>query len=1052
MFRKSVFIMLFVCLLATISSAFTPSANYPWDGQVAWNTDNTDANWYEATNWTPNSPAGGPGLNNDAVIMPMVPGPVITGDANASMLMYNGWDPTSYGPKDANVEIGVTAGNCNFGATIQLNSWSDYDSYLGTANILSRAILNVYGGTVTTPTHTNNSTNLSGLHIGGGASNSSNAYGLLNMYGGEVNVPRFEIYFGDVNLYGGTLMVNAEPNFIISPLHPNRFNMNGGTLIVAGDHTADFNADINDGHFFSSRGTLGTPTYNSTPDGDGATWTTLTSTGNYMTAWGPQPASGAGNIHYNNGTGTTTGSVTLTWNKGDFFDANGNYITINHIVYFGTSAASLTPQTSIPDADPNNDPCSWTVTGPFSVGATYYWEVNEFNTVSGVNTPGPVWNFTTHDGKTYNPNPQNGQNYLKEPLTLSWTAGDWAASTNGHKVYFGTSNFGTLRPSAPGYRGLQTGTTYPLGNLAGDFTLTPGNTYYWCVDEVNGSTTWKGPVWSFTPAQYINIDDFEDYNSTFDMNGRGDANAGWSTGYTVYRQNGSCSGVAAVPAKGLVTYKRDTAGKHMNFTYIDEPSTFAFSEANRPYIGGTVFSGSSVFSPQPAVIRVDYIGASSNAVDPCDDRMYIALEDTAGNIGVKYNPDPNAAQATTWQTWYIPLSDGNLASVNMAAVDGFRLGFGSRLGCMDNEFGGDGNVMFDNIRLYGKTCNAAVADLTLIADMDGDCDVDINDLDIFANDWLVKAEDRTFATITAPAAPILWYKFNETGTTTDVCDWGTGDANYYTGTVMNPATVTWQSSLGRSATHLGCIYLPPGGQNTYVNAPATALSFVRDATHSAAGGGGLTFSVWINADMTSNSMLTSWNGLFGVWGGPATPVEQISIFCPTPQVPPVCAFLKLSPSATANAFNRNPIDFGGRWNHYAFVKGPNTMQIYINGDLAGRIDANGQPGDPNVNVYGPLFDPNVTSLGIGTRSSGAPYPNWGMWNGYLQDFQVYDYALSAAEVAYLATDGTGEIKLPINTKANIYLDGGTANDMNQIVNFEDLSVMGIEWHTIQLWP
>jgi hypothetical protein len=90
---------------------------------------------------------------------------------------------------------------------------------------------------------------------------------------------------------------------------------------------------------------------------------------------------------------------------------------------------------------------------------------------------------------------------------------------------------------------------------------------------------------------------------------------------------------------------------------------------------------------------------------------------------------------------------------------------------------------------------------------------------------------------------------------------------------------------------------------------------------------------------------------------------------------------------------------------------------------------------------------NVSTFRIGARGG-----NWGMWNGYVDDFQVYDYALSPAEVAYLATNGTGTIMVPLVSKANLYLDGGTAGDANQIVNFEDLSVMGIEWHTINLWP
>ena len=67
--------------------------------------------------------------------------------------------------------------------------------------------------------------------------------------------------------------------------------------------------------------------------------------------------------------------------------------------------------------------------------------------------------------------------------------------------------------------------------------------------------------------------------------------------------------------------------------------------------------------------------------------------------------------------------------------------------------------MFDNIRLYAKTCNPTYAHTTggLTADLDNDCDVDINDLDAFANHWLWAAvPQHTLTGITAPhKAPVI---------------------------------------------------------------------------------------------------------------------------------------------------------------------------------------------------------------------------------------------------------------------------------------------------------
>jgi len=79
-------------------------------------------------------------------------------------------------------------------------------------------------------------------------------------------------------------------------------------------------------------------------------------------------------------------------------------------------------------------------------------------------------------------------------VVLSWEQGEFAAPTNGHKVYF-SDNFNDVNDGIGGV--AQTATSYtPPQRL--DF----GKTYYWRVDEVNAPPTshieYKGEVWSFT--------------------------------------------------------------------------------------------------------------------------------------------------------------------------------------------------------------------------------------------------------------------------------------------------------------------------------------------------------------------------------------------------------------------------------------------------------------------------------------------------------------------------------------------------------------------------
>ncbi len=94
---------------------------------------------------------------------------------------------------------------------------------------------------------------------------------------------------------------------------------------------------------------------------------------------------------------------------------------------------------------------------------------------------------------------------------LSWTPGDSAAS---HDVYLGVSETAVTDADTSDttgiYRGRQDANSY-----APPEALEYDQTYYWRVDEVEADDTRinKGRVWSFTVANFIVIDDFEDYDT-----------------------------------------------------------------------------------------------------------------------------------------------------------------------------------------------------------------------------------------------------------------------------------------------------------------------------------------------------------------------------------------------------------------------------------------------------------------------------------------------------------------------------------------------------------
>jgi alkaline phosphatase len=105
------------------------------------------------------------------------------------------------------------------------------------------------------------------------------------------------------------------------------------------------------------------------------------------------------------------------------------------------------------------------------------------------------------------PSPADGDAAVTPASVLSWAAGENAVQ---HDLYFGTGQAAVADAglaTAGIYRGRQAQATYtPPENL--EF----GRSYYWRVDEVNADgTVSKGQLWSFAVADYLLVDDFEDY-------------------------------------------------------------------------------------------------------------------------------------------------------------------------------------------------------------------------------------------------------------------------------------------------------------------------------------------------------------------------------------------------------------------------------------------------------------------------------------------------------------------------------------------------------------
>ena len=384
------------------------------------------------------------------------------------------------------------------------------------------------------------------------------------------------------------------------------------------------------------------------------------------TAYSPDPADGTEFIDPNS---------SLSWTAG--FGAKLHYVYIGDNfddVNNAVGAAPWGPTTYNP--------------GTLESENVYYWRVDEFDPPA--THKGDVWSFST-PGAAGSLKPVNGAASVKMTTTLSWTPGNSATS---HEVYFGMDKE-TVRnatTSSPEYKGSK-----PLGSES----LDPGKlawntTYYWRVDGINSlnsNSPWTGNVWSFTTADFILIDDIEDYDvddnqiwyAWHDGLGYGSPGippyfAGNGTGTAVGDETTSSYCEEIIVHGGTKSMPMLYDNNKQGFSMYSEVE-FALSDA-RDWTDGGVSDLSLWFR-----------GLSSNAAEP----LYVAVANTTGTPVVISHDDPAASQIDTWTEWIIPLQAFADQGINLTDIDRIIIGMGTR----DNLTtpGGAGKMYFDDIRL-----------------------------------------------------------------------------------------------------------------------------------------------------------------------------------------------------------------------------------------------------------------------------------------------------------------------------------------------------------------
>jgi hypothetical protein len=303
------------------------------------------------------------------------------------------------------------------------------------------------------------------IYIDNGAVLNARSLGLFNCVAAPQIVGEVYLYDGTINLgIGGLTGINSSIRIDIS---------DSGVIYLVGDKAAEVQTYVNDGHILLN----GVPapldievSYDFTSD------KTVVRKGDEI--WKRKaknlfPLSSAQNVPTD---------VVLTWTPG--------FASVSSDLYLGTTLDAVNYDTALPLLV-GITTTFYDSTQNYELNTKYYWRVDEYD---GINTwQGPIWTFTTTEGKAQNPTPANQDVNVPNNGTLQWEPGCYASS---HDVYLGLNEDDVDAATTVSSQFKQTVTeaSYDYSGLIRQ------QTYFWRVDEVNDTSnfTVKGDVWQFT--------------------------------------------------------------------------------------------------------------------------------------------------------------------------------------------------------------------------------------------------------------------------------------------------------------------------------------------------------------------------------------------------------------------------------------------------------------------------------------------------------------------------------------------------------------------------
>jgi len=384
--------------------------------------------------------------------------------------------------------------------------------------------------------------------------------------------------------------------------------------------------------------------------------------------------------------------------------------------------------------------------------------------------------------------------------------------------------------------------------------------------------------------------------------------------------------------------------------------------------------------------------------------LFFSLGDGDVNTVVPYDGDPVDITSETWKLWRIDLSD--VEDVNFKNVEYISIGL-SDDGVSEPTGEDESIVYFDDITFYSRRC---LPEYMPQADLTGDCSIDFFDIEEIAYTWLCRTP--VFYPHESPGAPPLArYKFDG-----DALD---SSGNGYHGVPVGDANVVHDDPVRG-------LVLSVDGWGDYVEIAdaASLFSIIREA---------VTVTFWQRgADSAHHTdTICCSDYIYGV-RDPAIAINLGTWLRPG-RYNWDCGQPWSFDVGRLSSNHRYQSQWTDRWNHWAFTKDtqagtdPNrgVMNIFLNGVL---YDSRTDAGSPIT---------GIKSFAIGTGWYGG-------YDGLIDNFHIFDYALSAAEIVHVATEGTGVFDLPLMLPADLMRDDQ--------IDFADYAVLAEDWLDEYLWP